>query len=62
MRCFKSRYHSDLKLVGTFEKIAKGKFFEVSSYKVGFFEKFLMQDEKKFKVSKRNENFRFRWG
>ncbi len=29
MRCFKSRYHSDLKLVGTFEKIAKGKFFEM---------------------------------
>lgn len=28
MRCFKSRYHSDLKLVGTFEEIAKGKFFE----------------------------------
>lgn len=28
MRCFKSRYHSDLKFVGTFEEIAKGKFFE----------------------------------
>ncbi len=28
MRCFKSRYYSDLKLVGTFEKIAESKFFE----------------------------------
>ncbi len=52
MRCFKSRYHSDLKLVGTFEKIAKGKFFEVSSYKVGFFENFLTQDEKKARTSR----------
>ena len=29
MRCFSSRYYSDEKFVGTFEKIAKSKFFEV---------------------------------
>ena len=30
MRCSKSRYYSDLELVGTFEKIAKSTFFEVA--------------------------------
>ena len=30
MRCSKSRYYSDLELVGTFEKIAKRKFFDVA--------------------------------
>ena len=29
MRDSKSRYYSDLELVGTFEKIAAGEFFEV---------------------------------
>ncbi len=29
MRCSSSRYYSDEELVGTFEKIAKSKFFEV---------------------------------
>ena len=29
MRCSSSRYYSDEKLVSTFEKIAKSKFFEV---------------------------------